>query len=187
MQHSAIKYAIIAACFLFSASRWYDSASSAFIHRYDAVKLAWVQLNAAYRDHAALATSLSTLTRKFEPNSAGAAAVVASTEGNIKRLRDPAAHHKIMDPKELSNYAKSYREIAEAAAALVAMSEESLALKNDRAFKDLVARLKKSETDIAAKEARFDEKSREYNRSLERFPYSLVAKTMKLSPYATLK
>jgi LemA protein len=179
MKKGSIILAIIILVIVFGGM-WGCSKRNSFVNMRENAKAQWQQVESQYQRRLDLIPNIVETVK-------GEANFEKSTLEAVTNARANATSVKVsldnLDEASVQKYRAAQGELSTALGRLLAVSENYPDLKSNRAFADLRVSLEGCENRIATERMRYNEMARDYNKSLQFFPGSLVAGGFNSLPY----
>lgn len=151
---------------------WGVSSYNGLVRKDEGVSAAWANVESVYQRRADLIPNLVNTVKGYAAHESETLAEV--TEARTKSTSitvDPST----ATPEQMAAWMKSQDEVGAALGRLIAISENYPDLKANQNFLDLQKQLEGTENRIATERMKYNEKVRDYNTKLRRFPTNIIA------------
>ncbi len=151
---------------------WGVSSYNGLVKKDEGVSAAWANVESVYQRRADLIPNLVNTVKGYAAHESETLAEV--TEARTKSTSitvDPST----ATPEQMEAWMKSQDEVGAALGRLIAISENYPDLKANQNFLDLQKQLEGTENRIATERMKYNEKVRDYNTKLRRFPTNIIA------------
>lgn len=151
---------------------WGISSYNGLVKKDEGVSAAWANVESVYQRRADLIPNLVNTVKGYAAHESETLAEV--TEARTKSTSitvDPST----ATPEQMEAWMKSQDEVGAALGRLIAISENYPDLKANQNFLDLQKQLEGTENRIATERMKYNEKVRDYNTKLRRFPTNIIA------------
>jgi LemA protein len=159
---------------------WACNKRNSFVNLRENAKAQWQQVESQYQRRSDLVPNI-VATVKGEAN------FEKSTLESVIAARASATQVKIspenLDDNSIAKYKAAQGELSSALSRLLVVSENYPTLRANQAFSDLRVTLEGTENRIAVERMKYNELSRDFNKSIQFFPGNLLAGGMAPMPY----
>lgn len=159
---------------------WACNKRNSFVNLRENAKAQWQQVESQYQRRADLIPNIVASVK-------GEANFEKSTLESVISARAKATQVTIspenLDDNSIAKYKEAQGELSSALSRLLVVSENYPSLKANQAFSDLRVTLEGTENRIAVERMKYNELSRDFNKSIQFFPGNLLAGGMAPMPY----
>ena len=151
---------------------WGVSSYNGLVKKDEGVSAAWANVESVYQRRADLIPNLVNTVKGYAAHESET--LMEVTEARTKSTSitvDPST----ATPEQMEAWMKSQDEVGAALGRLIAISENYPDLKANQNFLDLQKQLEGTENRIATERMKYNEKVRDYNAKLRRFPTNIIA------------
>ncbi len=151
---------------------WGVSSYNGLVKKDEGVSAAWANVESVYQRRADLIPNLVNTVKGYAAHESET--LMEVTEARTKSTSitvDPST----ATPEQMEAWMKSQDEVGAALGRLIAISENYPDLKANQNFLDLQKQLEGTENRIATERMKYNEKVRDYNTKLRRFPTNIIA------------
>lgn len=151
---------------------WGVSSYNGLVTKDEGVSAAWANVESVYQRRADLIPNLVNTVKGYAAHESET--LMEVTEARTKSTSitvDPST----ATPEQMEAWMKSQDEVGAALGRLIAISENYPDLKANQNFLDLQKQLEGTENRIATERMKYNEKVRDYNTKLRRFPTNIIA------------
>ena len=148
---------------------WGATTYNSFVKKQESMTRAWSQVENVYQRRADLVPNLISIVKSYAEYEKGT--LIALTEARNK-VATAKVNTEDFDENEFSNYVSAQNDLDR----VIAVVESYPNLKADTLFLELQAQLNGCENRIITERNRYNEAVATYNKSVLRFPSSLIAK-----------
>lgn len=151
---------------------WGVSSYNGLVTKDEGVSAAWANVESVYQRRADLIPNLVNTVKGYAAHESET--LMEVTEARTKSTSitvDPST----ATPEQMEAWMKAQDEVGAALGRLIAISENYPDLKANQNFLDLQKQLEGTENRIATERMKYNEKVRDYNAKLRRFPTNIIA------------
>lgn len=151
---------------------WGVSSYNGLVTKDEGVSAAWANVESVYQRRADLIPNLVNTVKGYAAHESET--LMEVTEARTKSTSitvDPST----ATPEQMEAWMKAQDEVGAALGRLIAISENYPDLKANQNFLDLQKQLEGTENRIATERMKYNEKVRDYNTKLRRFPTNIIA------------
>ena len=151
---------------------WGVSSYNGLVKKDEGVSAAWANVESVYQRRADLIPNLVNTVKGYAVHESET--LMEVTEARTKSTSitvDPST----ATPEQMEAWMKAQDEVGAALGRLIAISENYPDLKANQNFLDLQKQLEGTENRIATERMKYNEKVRDYNTKLRRFPTNIIA------------
>ena len=162
---------------------WAVSAYNGLVSKQEGVSEAWANVETVYQRRADLIPNLVNTVKGYAAHESSTLEQVTQARANATSLTiDP----ETATPEQMASWLEAQNEVGSALGRLIAIAESYPDLKANTNFLDLQKQLEGTENRISTERRKYNEKVREFNVAIRKFPKSLIASMFgfeKLSPF----
>lgn len=151
---------------------WAVSAYNGLVSKQEGVSEAWANVETVYQRRADLIPNLVNTVKGYAAHESSTLEQVTQARANATSLTlDP----ETATPEQMASWLKAQNEVGSALGRLIAIAESYPDLKANTNFLDLQKQLEGTENRISTERRKYNEKVREFNVAIRKFPKSLIA------------
>lgn len=151
---------------------WGVSSYNGLVKKDEGVSAAWANVESVYQRRADLIPNLVNTVKGYAAHESETLMEVTEARAKSTSITvDPST----ATPEQMEAWMKSQDEVGAALGRLIAISENYPDLKANQNFLDLQKQLEGTENRIATERMKYNEKVRDYNTKLRRFPTNIIA------------
>ena len=151
---------------------WAVSAYNGLVSKQEGVSEAWANVETVYQRRADLIPNLVNTVKGYAAHESSTLEQVTQARANATSLTiDP----ETATPEQMASWLEAQNEVGSALGRLIAIAESYPDLKANTNFLDLQKQLEGTENRISTERRKYNEKVREFNVAIRKFPKSLIA------------
>ena len=151
---------------------WAVSAYNGLVSKQEGVSEAWANVETVYQRRADLISNLVNTVKGYAAHESSTLEQVTQARANATSLTiDP----ETATPEQMASWLEAQNEVGSALGRLIAIAESYPDLKANTNFLDLQKQLEGTENRISTERRKYNEKVREFNVAIRKFPKSLIA------------
>ena len=151
---------------------WVANVYNSFVSLDEEVTSSWAQVENQYQRRADLVPNLVATVKGYAAHEQETLQGVVDARAKATQITiDPAT----ATPEQLAAFQSAQGELSQALGRLLAVAENYPDLKANENFRDLQAQLEGTENRITIARQLFNDKAREYNTAIRRFPNNIIA------------
>lgn len=151
---------------------WAVSAYNGLVSKQEGVSEAWANVETVYQRRADLIPNLVNTVKGYAAYESSTLEQVTQARANATSLTlDP----ETATPEQMASWLEAQNEVGSALGRLIAIAESYPDLKANTNFLDLQKQLEGTENRISTERRKYNEKVREFNVAIRKFPKSLIA------------
>lgn len=151
---------------------WVVSSYNTLVGKQESVSEAWANVETVYQRRADLIPNLVATVKGYAAHEQETLQAVTAARANATALSiDPSTS----TPEQVAAWMKAQNEVGSALGRLIAISESYPDLKASQNFLELQTQLEGTENRISTERNKYNERVRDFNVSIRRFPTNLIA------------
>lgn len=151
---------------------WVVSSYNTLVGKQERVSEAWANVETVYQRRADLIPNLVATVKGYAAHEQETLQAVTAARANATALSiDPSTS----TPEQVAAWMKAQNEVGSALGRLIAISESYPDLKASQNFLELQTQLEGTENRISTERNKYNERVRDFNVSIRRFPTNLIA------------
>lgn len=151
---------------------WAVSAYNGLVSKQEGVSEAWANVETVYQRRADLIPNLVNTVKGYAAHESSTLEQVTQARANATSLTlDP----ETATPEQMASWLEAQNEVGSALGRLIAIAESYPDLKANTNFLDLQKQLEGTENRISTERRKYNEKVREFNVAIRKFPKSMIA------------
>ncbi len=170
---------IIIIVILIGLFKWGVSINNTMVEKQEAAKTQWANVESAYQRRADLIPNLVNTVKGYATHEQETLEGVIQARANAtKTTIDPTN----VTPEQMAAFQKAQQGLSGALSKLMVVAERYPDLKANQNFLELQSQLEGTENRINVERNRYNEKARDYNVYIRKFPASIIASILNFDP-----
>jgi len=175
---------IIIILVLIGLFRWGVGLNNTMVEKQEAAKTQWANVESAYQRRADLIPNLVNTVKGYATHEQETLEGVIQARANAtKTTIDPTN----VTPEQMAAFQKAQQGLTGALSKLMVVAERYPDLKANQNFLELQSQLEGTENRINVERNRYNEKARDYNVYIRKFPASIIASILNFDPLTLFK
>ena len=151
---------------------WFKSGYNAMVEKQEEVEAQWAQVENVYQRRADLIPNIVNTVKGYAQHEESTLTAVIEARAKATSITiDPSN----ITPEQLEQFQMAQDQLSSALNRLMAVQENYPDLKANEQFMALITELEGSENRIAVERRNFNEKAKEYNQYIRKFPRNIIA------------